>query len=177
MLSRLRESLSRVRRSLTPRPTTPRRHPEGERPGPPPTRAGEPTGRPSPAAASRWTGPVAFRYAPNDDGDADPGEVVWTWVPYEEDPSIGKDRPVVVVGLVEGGRLGVVPLSSKNHGTDPRWYALGSGPWDPRGRPSWVRLDFVLAVAPTAVRREGAALDRGRYDAVVAAMREGRGHG
>ena len=32
------------------------------------------------------------------DGDADPGEVVWTWVPYQEDSSVGKDRPAVVIG-------------------------------------------------------------------------------
>ena len=37
-------------------------------------------------------------YAPDLDGRADPGEVVWTWVVYEDDPSRGKDRPVLVVG-------------------------------------------------------------------------------
>ena len=47
---------------------------------------------------------------------------------------------------------------------------IGSGPWDPEGRDSSVRLDRLLAVAPEAVRREGAALDRPRYDAVVAAL-------
>ncbi len=165
MLRRLWSSLTRSLRPPAGRPSA--RSSSSER-----SRTSEPTGRPSTAAAVRWTGTVEFRYAPRDDGDADPGEVVWTWVPYEEDPSIGKDRPVVVVGLVEGGRLGVAPLSSKNHGSDPRWFALGSGPWDPRGRSSWVRLDFVLAVAPQAVRREGAALDRDRYDAVVAALRK-----
>src|SRR5262249_10344430 len=29
-------------------------------------------------------------YAPERDGDADPGEVVWGWVPYEDDPAQGK---------------------------------------------------------------------------------------
>ena len=37
-------------------------------------------------------------YAPDLDGRADPGEIVWTWVVYEDDPSRGKDRPVLVVG-------------------------------------------------------------------------------
>ncbi|GAB5080487.1 hypothetical protein ARTHROSP310_36360 [Arthrobacter sp. AD-310] len=27
------------------------------------------------------------------DGEPDPGEVVWTWVPYQEDHGRGKDRP------------------------------------------------------------------------------------
>src|SRR3954468_725955 len=37
-------------------------------------------------------------YAPKADGRPDPGEVVWAWVPYEEDPTQGKDRPVLVIG-------------------------------------------------------------------------------
>lgn len=31
------------------------------------------------------------------DGDPDPGEVVWTWVPYGDDPSQGKDREGAVL--------------------------------------------------------------------------------
>jgi hypothetical protein len=30
---------------------------------------------------------IRAEYAPDLDGDPDPGEVVWTWVPYEDDPS------------------------------------------------------------------------------------------
>ena len=41
---------------------------------------------------------ACIEYSPSLDGDADPGEVVWTWVPYEEDPTQGKDRPVVIIG-------------------------------------------------------------------------------
>ena len=37
------------------------------------------------------------RYAPEADGEPDPGEVVWAWVPYEDDPSQGKDRPVLLL--------------------------------------------------------------------------------
>src|SRR4051812_38683368 len=51
-------------------------------------------------------------YAPNLDGDADPGEIVWTWVPYEDDPSQGKDRPVLVVGRDDRTLLGLM-LSSQ----------------------------------------------------------------
>src|SRR5512139_4061485 len=31
-------------------------------------------------------------YAPHRDGQPDPGEIVWAWVPYEEDHAQGKDR-------------------------------------------------------------------------------------
>ncbi len=52
---------------------------------------------------TRDSAPTAHRarklvYSPNLDGRADPGEIVWTWVTYEEDPTRGKDRPVLVVG-------------------------------------------------------------------------------
>ena len=117
---------------------------------------------------------MRFAYAPRADHHPDPGEVVWTWVPFEEDASRGKDRPVVVLGWAadpdESTDLAVAQLSSKDHAGDNRWLLLGSGGWDPEGRASSVRLDRLLAVAPEAVRREGAALDRARYDAVVDAL-------
>ena len=47
---------------------------------------------------------VRIAYTPDMDGDADPGEVVWAWVPYEEDPNRGKDRPVVVIGRASTDR-------------------------------------------------------------------------
>jgi hypothetical protein len=135
-----------------------------------------PPGRPG--AASDYHGKVAIEYAPRNDGQPDPGEVVWTWVPFEEDGAHGKDRPVVVVGHTAADpdgdgdtRLAVLMLSSKDHGDDPRWMLLGAGGWDPEGRPSSVRLDRVMAVAPDAVRREGAALDRRRFDLVATALR------
>jgi hypothetical protein len=66
-------------------------------------------------------------------------------------------------------------LSSKDHFGDPDWIDIGTGEWDRQGRPSAVRLDRVLAVAPTGVRREGAILDRTTFDAVVRAA--ARRHG
>ncbi|HEY1485534.1 MAG TPA: type II toxin-antitoxin system PemK/MazF family toxin, partial [Micromonosporaceae bacterium] len=57
----------------------------------------------------RQSHPVAPRgkhleYAPDLDGQADPGEIVWTWVTFEDDPHQGKDRPVLVVGR-DGAKL------------------------------------------------------------------------
>ena len=127
----------------------------------------------APGRAHDYDGAVTLAYAPKRDGHADPGEVVWTWVPFEEDARQGKDRPVVVVGRPREGRpsdLVVLMLSSKDHAGDNRWLPIGAGAWDPEGRPSSVRLDRVLAVASEAVRREGAALDRDRFDHVAAAL-------
>lgn len=120
----------------------------------------------------------AFAYAPDPDGDADPGEVVWTWVPYEDDPSRGKDRPVLVLAR-DSGRLVVAQMTSKDHDRDAAqearwgryWHDVGSGAWDRQGRPSEVRLDRLLTVKSRHVRREGATMSRGTFDDVVAALR------
>jgi hypothetical protein len=120
------------------------------------------------------TGKVTITYAPDRDGDADPGEVVWAWVPYEEDATQGKDRPVLIVGW-DGQRLVGVPLSSRTH--DGRrdassWIAVGVGAWDRERRPSYADAERLLRFAPRDVRREGAALDRTRFDAVVTRVRQ-----
>jgi hypothetical protein len=109
-------------------------------------------------------------YAPDLDGRADPGEIVWTWVPFEEDASRGKDRPVLVVGRDGGSLLGLM-LSSRDHDGDRDWLALGSGAWDGEHRPSWVRLDRVIDVPDSGIRREGAVLDWKRFDRVAARLR------
>nr|WP_185046955.1 type II toxin-antitoxin system PemK/MazF family toxin [Actinoplanes octamycinicus] len=114
-------------------------------------------------------------YSPNLDGDADPGEIVWTWVPYEDDPDQGKDRPVLVVGR-EGATLLGLMLSSQNERDGQRnWLALGAGEWDRTERPSWVRLDRVLEVEEDGIRREGAILDRPRFSQVAAKLQRDYG--
>ena len=129
-----------------------------------------PRGPSAPAPAGRH-----LVYAPQLDGRADPGEIVWTWVPYEEDPARGKDRPVLVVGRDGRTLLGLM-LSSQDERSGQRgWLALGPGTWDREGRPSWVRLDRVLQVEEDGIRREGAVLDRQRFERVAAALRSGHG--
>lgn len=120
---------------------------------------------------------VDIAYDPHPDGAPDPGEVVWTWVPYEDDPTRGKDRPVVLIAR-EGTRLIGVMMTSKDHDRDLRqeadegrfWFDLGTGPWDRKGRPSEVRLNRFLVVDPTEVRREGSVLDRVRFEELAAAL-------
>jgi hypothetical protein len=116
---------------------------------------------------------LVIEYSPSLDGDADPGEVVWTWVPYEDDPAQGKDRPVVVIGR-RGDRLVAVALTSKAHHNEAQ-VPVGAGRWDREGRPSYAKVERLLDVDAAAVRREGAILDRAHFDAVVAGAR--RVHG
>ncbi len=121
---------------------------------------------------------VEVTYAPEADGLPDPGEVVWTWVPYEDDPRQGKDRPVIVlarVAGVEGADLLCLQLTSKDHDRDEaqeaswgrHWMDIGTGDWDREHRPSEVRLDRLLRLPEADVRREGAALDRDVFDQVL----------
>ncbi|MDO4607152.1 MAG: type II toxin-antitoxin system PemK/MazF family toxin [Bowdeniella nasicola] len=120
-----------------------------------------------------------FSYEPQPDGDADPGEVVWTWVPYEEDPQQGKDRPVLVVARHKG-MLVVAQLTSQDHDRDAEqearwgryWLDIGSGDWDRSRRPSEVRLDRLLWVKPHAIRREGGTLPRNVFATVVQAIKD-----
>ena len=110
-------------------------------------------------------------YSPDLDGRADPGEVVWTWVVYEEDPSRGKDRPVLVVGRDSSTLLGLMLSSQDRHAEDRDWVRIGTGDWDYEGRTSWVRLDRVLDVPEEGIRREGAILDRATFEIVAARLR------
>lgn len=110
-------------------------------------------------------------YAPDLDGRADPGEIVWTWVVYEDDPTRGKDRPVLVVGRDRTVLLGLMLSSQERHTDDRDWVAIGSGDWDYEGRPSWVRLDRVLDVPEEGIRREGAILERETFEVVAARLR------
>lgn len=117
-------------------------------------------------------GAVRTEYAPVHDGDPDPGEIVWTWVPFEENDGRGKDRPVLVVARETAGTLLAVRLSSKRHDRDREWVGIGSGPWDREGRDSWVDLDRVFRVHEGGMRREACALDRMRFNLVVHRLRE-----
>jgi hypothetical protein len=121
---------------------------------------------------------VSSRYAPEVDGEPDPGEVVWAWVPYEDDPAQGKDRPVLVLDTDGDGWTGLM-LSSQDHDRDAadearfgrHWMDVGTGGWDSERRPSEVRLDRLLRLERDGVRREGAALDEKIFAAVVEARR------
>lgn len=125
-----------------------------------------------------FDGPLDPTYRPEADGAPDPGEVVWAHVPYEDDPTQGKDRPVLVLGWDGGWVLGMY-LTSKDHDRDHEqegragrfWVDVGPGGWDSKGRPSEVRVNRVVRIDPATVRREGAVLDRTRWDEVLTEWR------
>lgn len=155
VLDRLRDAAGTAKEQV--RATTTRRttaSPGRRRSGGPARRTGGPT--------------VTIEYTPRIDGDADPGEIVWAWVPFEEDPSQGKDRPVVVIGR-RGPRLVGIPLTTKRDDREAQ-VSVGTGAWDAEGRVSYARIWRLLEIDESRMRREGAVLDRDRFDAVVDAV-------
>jgi hypothetical protein len=109
-------------------------------------------------------------YAPQRDGAPDAGEIVWTWVPYEENDGRGKDRPVLVIGRENAERVYAVRMTSKPHDGDRDYLSIGTGGWDSQGRESWVDVEQLYSVHERGLRREAAVLDRRRYDRVGAAL-------
>ncbi len=92
-------------------------------------------------------------------------------MPFEEDHSQGKDRPVLVVGVREQ-RLLALMLTSKDHDRDARdearygryWVDIGTGARDRQRRPSEVRVDRVLPSTGSPWWPPGCAGTRGGAD-------------
>ena len=113
---------------------------------------------------------VRIGYAPDRDGAPDAGEIIWTWVPYEENDGRGKDRPVLVIGRESADRVYAVRMTSKAHDGDRDYLSIGSGDWDSQGRESWVDIEQLYSVHETGLRREAAVLERSRYGRVASAL-------
>src|SRR5699024_11253728 len=103
----VREGLRYLRQSQSKRRSGGRQPREQSRTAPQP-------GGPGTSYPGDYAGPVSVSYSPDLDGDADPGEIVWGGLPFEEDHTQGKDRHAVVVGRGGGGVLALL-LTRKDH--------------------------------------------------------------
>jgi hypothetical protein len=110
-----------------------------------------------------------LEYAPSMDGDPDPGEIVWTWVPYVENDGRGKDRPVLIIGRIDSTTVFGCYVSSKYHRD---FISIGSGEWDSQGRESFVSPERILRVTHEGMRREGATISRERLTEAVRGVLE-----
>jgi len=107
---------------------------------------------------------IRIAYAPDADGDPDPGEIVWTWVPYVENDGRGKDRPVLIIGRLGSEAVVGCSLSTKQH---RGFIPIGAGGWDSQGRESYLSPERLLRVTPAGMRREGHVLPRDRFEPPV----------
>lgn len=110
---------------------------------------------------------IQTSYAPDRDGTPDPGEVVWTWVPYVENDGRGKDRPVLILARIDATSVLGCYLSTKQH---DGYVSVGTGDWDSSGRESFMNPERLLRVTDDGMRREGSVMGRSSFDKAVAAL-------
>ncbi|AGP30399.1 hypothetical protein A606_03740 [Corynebacterium terpenotabidum Y-11] len=113
-------------------------------------------------------------YAPEMDGQADPGEVVWFRVVRTKDaePEL---RACLVVGRNEHTLLGMLISSNPEHRTEDNWIPIGTGLWDTKGNKCWVRVDKIVEIPESQIQRRGVSMPERRYDRIAAHLRTHHG--
>ena len=110
-------------------------------------------------------------YSPDMDGQADPGEVVWIPLQLEGEDAALRERAVVVVGRHDQYLLGMLISTRTEHSEQPEWLFIGSGFWNEDPKPSWVRMDRILLIPESGIRRAGAMMPRRRFELIAARLR------
>lgn len=111
-------------------------------------------------------------FAPDMDGQADSGEVVWVWAPTGGPSSPPSERAILLVGRTRSTVLGLLISANATHADDDSWLEIGSGEWDESGRQCWVRLDRVLEVSEEQVRRKGILFPQRRFERIALRLRQ-----
>lgn len=112
----------------------------------------------------------AVIYAPDMDGQADPGEVIWNNIRTQKGGEI-ELRAVLIVGRQKHTLLGLLISSNPEHAAKPNWIRIGSGPWDAEGSESYVCLDKILEIPESEIQRRGVSMPERRYDRIAARLR------
>lgn len=97
------------------------------------------------------------------------GSIFYTWVAFDapdENGQTGKDRPVLCLAAVDGV-YHAVALTSKDHTYRNDVIEIGVGPWDPKRRKSFVKLQPILTFSRRDVRRYACQLDDQRLQRVM----------
>ncbi len=162
-------------RETTAEPVNPRRpharlRPDGRGPVPDARSTGSQEGTQTVRIDPDSVPDLAVGYSPSRNRLPDSGEVIWTWVPYEENDGRGKDRPVLVIGRQSRERVYAVRMTSRSHDGDRDYVPIGAGEWDSRGRESWVDIEQLYSVHTDGMRREAAVLDERRYARVAQSL-------
>ncbi|WKD57220.1 hypothetical protein CAPI_03290 [Corynebacterium capitovis DSM 44611] len=107
-------------------------------------------------------------YAPDMDGQAEPGEVVWVTVPTNPP----QERSLVVVGREHRDVLGLLISPEEDHPTREHWLGIGSGEWEYNGNPCWVRLDKTVMVPESELHRRGTYIPPRRFERIANRLRD-----
>ncbi|HCT14606.1 MAG TPA: hypothetical protein DIW82_07400 [Corynebacterium nuruki] len=109
-------------------------------------------------------------YAPDMDGQADPGEVIWYRIKRSKDTA-PELRACLVVGRHNHTLLGLLISSNPEHAEDNNWILIGTGLWDPKGNPCWARVDRVVEIQESRIQRRGVSMPERRYDRIATVLR------
>ncbi|AZA11920.1 type II toxin-antitoxin system PemK/MazF family toxin [Corynebacterium gerontici] len=116
--------------------------------------------------------PHSIVYAPDMDGQIDPGEVVWFWAPSDHGDQLLNERSLVVVARSADMISGLLTSPNPDHERDEHWLDIGSGPWDASGRQSWVRIDKLVSVPQSHIRRQGVVMPQQRFERIANRLRQ-----
>lgn len=113
-------------------------------------------------------GGVRVTYHPDyPDDHPDPGEVVWAKVHFQENAALSKDRPVLVIGRINGSdKLAAIQLTSQVSGRTNE-LPINVRNLDRLGRKSALKLDQIIVVDPKDYRREGSVLSKSEFEGVI----------
>ncbi|MGP5496904.1 type II toxin-antitoxin system PemK/MazF family toxin [Corynebacterium flavescens] len=115
--------------------------------------------------------PRSIFFAPDMDGQADSGEVVWVWAPSDDKQSPPRERAILVIGRTRTTVLGLLISPNPEHAHENEWLEIGSGDWDESGRQCWIRLDRVLEISEEQVRRQGTLFPQRRFERITNRLR------
>ena len=115
--------------------------------------------------------PRTVFFAPDLDGQADSGEVVWVWAPADGPNKPPQERAVLVIGRTRTTVLCLLISPNPQHANEDNWLDIGSGEWDEQGRPCWVRMDRVLEIPEEQVRRMGTLFPERRFGRIANRLR------
>lgn len=112
----------------------------------------------------------AVMYAPDMDGQADPGEVIWTYIRTQKGGDL-QLRSILIVGRHKHTLFGLLISSKPEHIHKHNWMRIGAGPWDRESRESSVCLDKVLEIPESEIQRRGVSMPERRFDRIAARLR------
>lgn len=115
--------------------------------------------------------PRTVFFAPDMDGQADSGEVVWVWAPCNGTQAPPQERAVLVIGRTRTTVLALLISPNPRHAHEDHWLEIGSGEWDEQGRPCWIRMDRVLEIPEEQVRRQGTLFPARRFERIANRLR------
>ncbi len=116
----------------------------------------------------------AVFYAPDMDGQAEPGEVVFSPLRFSRNDEV-EQRAVLIIGRNHHTLLALLISSNPDHADEQNWLHIGNGPWDPQHVDSWVRLDKTLLISESLIRRQGIRLPERRFERLAGRLRSDYG--